>query len=230
MGIFNETMGDNDFASIFDSVAEERKLAQEKAHADTLLKILDEMDNSKIRKDTQAPLVEYLRVDGNGDIVDKDDKEKRRKIMTVDELPKESEYEMLFGKPAETEPQVKVETGRRLHDGKTFQKITLPGFEEFNFDLTGIRFETLVLILSSCFFIFMVVLKLIKLFRGRNNINIIPKHQIPIYTQNMYTPEPQFKSHEKTTKLNEFEMENEIERRVQQRLLARIQAVKSVTN
>lgn len=229
MGIFNETMGDNDFASIFDSVAEERKLAQEKAHADTLLKILDEMDNSKIRKDTQAPLVEYLRVDGNGDIVDKDDKEKRRKIMTVDELPKESEYEMLFGKPAETEPQVKVETGRRLHDGKTFQKVTLPGFEEFNFDLTGIRFETLVLILSTCFFVFMVVLKIIRLFRRRNN-NGMQKHQIPMYTQQMYQTEPQFKSYENTSKLNEFEMESEIERRVQQRLLARIQAVKSVTN
>ncbi len=220
MGIFNETMGDNDFASIFESVREEKKIQAEMEQADTLLKILDEMENSKIRKDKKAPEIEYLRVDGNGDIVDKEDKEKRKKIMTVDELPKESEYELLFGKQPEVEPQLKVETGRRLSDGKTFQKISIPGFEEFNFDLTGIRFETLLLIFSTLFFLFMILLKIVKFFKRNQRQN-----QTIVYTNTK--PLEQLKSYNNKT---EFEMEAEIERRVQQRLLARINAVKTIVN
>lgn len=220
MGIFNETMGDNDFASIFESVREEKKIQEEMQQADTLLKILDEMENSKIRKDKKAPEIEYLRVDGNGDIVDREDKEKRKKIMTVDELPKESEYELLFGKQQEVEPQVKVETGRRLKDGKTFQKISLPGFEEFNFDLTGIRFETLLLIFSTLFFLFMILIKIVKFFKRNQRQN-----QTIVYTN--AKPLEQLKSYNNKT---EFEMEAEIERRVQQRLIARINAVKTTVN
>lgn len=220
MGIFNETIGDNDFASIFESVKEEKKIKAEMEQADTLLKILDEMENSKIRKDKNSPAVEYLRVNGNGDIVDRENKEKRKHIMTVDELPKESEYELLFGKQEETEPQVKVETGRRLKDGKTFQKISIPGFEEFNFDLTGIRFETLLLIFSTLFFLFMILIKIVKFFKRNQRQN-----QTIVYTNTK--PLEQLKSYNNKT---EFEMETEIERRVQQRLLARINAVKTTVN
>lgn len=220
MGIFNETMGDNDFASIFESVKEEKKIKAEMEQADTLLKILDEMENSKIRKDKNSPAVEYLRVDGNGDIVDREDKEKRKQIMTVDQLPKESEYELLFGKQQELEPQVKVETGRRLKDGKIFQKISLPGFEEFNFDLTGIRFETLLLIFSTLFFLFMILIKIVKFFKRNQRQN-----QTIVYTN--AKPLEQLKSYNNKT---EFEMEAEIERRVQQRLIARINAVKTTVN
>lgn len=220
MGIFNETIGDNDFASIFESVKEEKKIQAEMEQADTLLKILDEMENSKIRKDKNSPAVEYLRVDGNGDIVDREDKEKRKQIMTVDQLPKESEYELLFGKQQELEPQVKVETGRRLKDGKTFQKISIPGFEEFNFDLTGIRFETLLLIFSTLFFLFMILIKIVKFFKRNQRQN-----QTIVYTNTK--PLEQLKSYNNKT---EFEMETEIERRVQQRLLARINAVKTTVN
>mgnify|MGYP003973355221 CR=1 FL=1 len=220
MGIFNETIGDNDFASIFESVKEEKKIKQEMEQADTLLKILDEMENSKIRKDKNSPAVEYLRVNGNGDIVDRENKEKRKHIMTVDELPKESEYELLFGKQEDVEPQVKVETGRRLKDGKTFQKISIPGFEEFNFDLTGIRFETLLLIFSTLFFLFMILIKIVKFFKRNQRQN-----QTIVYTNTK--PLEQLKSYNNKT---EFEMETEIERRVQQRLLARINAVKTTVN
>ena len=220
MGIFNETIGDNDFASIFESVKEEKKIKEEMQQADTLLKILDEMENSKVRKDKKAPEIEYLRVDGNGDIVDREDKEKRKQIMTVDQLPKESEYELLFGKQQELEPQVKVETGRRLKDGKTFQKISIPGFEEFNFDLTGIRFETLLLIFSTLFFLFMILIKIVKFFKRNQRQN-----QTIVYTNTK--PLEQLKSYNNKT---EFEMETEIERRVQQRLLARINAVKTTVN
>jgi hypothetical protein len=220
MGIFNETIGDNDFASIFESVKEEKKIKAEMEQADTLLKILDEMENSKIRKDKNSPAVEYLRVNGNGDIVDRENKEKRKHIMTVDELPKESEYELLFGKQENIEPQVKVETGRRLKDGKTFQKISIPGFEEFNFDLTGIRFETLLLIFSTLFFLFMILIKIVKFFKRNQRQN-----QTIVYTNTK--PLEQLKSYNNKT---EFEMETEIERRVQQRLLARINAVKTTVN
>lgn len=201
--VFNETLGDNDFASIFSSYAEEKRIADEKAQADMLLRLLDEMDERGGRKASpEAPHVEYLRVASNGDVIHDApvDEAKRGRVMTVDQLPKESEYEMLFGKPQEIEPQLKVETGMRLKDGKQFQNIKFEDISLFSMG-PGIKFETVMLILSVIFFIVVLFAKFNRIRQNRK------RHE-----------RRQDEMQQRQYQSNAVHIENEIERRVRERL------------
>lgn len=206
MGVFNETLGDNDFASIFSSVAEDRRIEEERRQADLLLKLLDEMEQRDDRKleGKQEPRIEYLRVAPNGDVIhDKVDHEKRNRVMTVDQLPKESEYEMLFGKPPELEPQLKVETGMRLKDGKAFQNIKFEDISLFSMG-PGLRFETLMVICAILFFLFVLGLKWARIRQERRR-------------RERYT-ESRERMHQQRIEQTNMNIEQEIERRVRERL------------
>lgn len=208
MGVFNETLGDNDFASIFSSVAEDRRIAEERRQADLLLKLLDEMEQRDERKRSvqgKEPKIEYLRVAPNGDVIHdkKIDDDKRNRVMTVDQLPKESEYEMLFGKPPEIEPQLKVETGMRLKDGKPFQNIKFEDISLFSLG-PGVRFETLMVICAALFFVFVLVLKYVRLRQARKQRE---RHM-----------ESQQRMHNERMQQNNMNIEQEVERRVRERL------------
>ena len=148
-----ETWGDNDFASVFPSVREEQRAAAEKEQAQLLLRLLDEMET----RQEQERRVEYLRINGRGDVVrEEQDGDKRGRIMTVDQLPRESEYEMLFGKQEPVEPQVLVETGLRLRDGKEVQALSLAEPRVTLFQWSGVRFETLALVVALIFIVLLL--------------------------------------------------------------------------
>lgn len=206
MGVFNETLGDNDFASIFSSVAEDRRIEEERRQADLLLKLLDEMEqrDDRQREGKQQPRVEYLRVAPNGDVIhDKIDHDKRARVMTVDQLPKESEYEMLFGKPQELEPQLKVETGMRLKDGKPFQNIKFEDISLFSMG-PNFRFETLMVICAILFFVFVLGLKWARMRHERKK-------------RERYH-ESRHRAHQERVEQHNMNLEQEIERRVRERL------------
>lgn len=205
MGVFNETEGDNDFASIFPSVAEERRVAQEREQADLLLRLLDEMEEREKseRAERRGHRTEYLRVAANGDVVrDPVDEERRGRIMTVDQLPKESEYEMLFGKPPE-EPQLKVETGMRLRDGREFQSLKLDDIKLFSLP-ASVKFETVFVIGAVIFFLLVLASKLLRIRSDRKRRQMFQRAQE--------------ERHEAHLKMQNHHMEQEVERRVRERL------------
>lgn len=210
MGIIDETWADGDFASVFASVAQERRLMEEKRQTELLLRVLDELEE---RKGAEKPgKVEYLRIGPTGDVIrDKEDEERalrRGKIMTVDQLPKESEYEMLFGKPEPVEPQVKLETGRRLSDGKEHQNLAFPLFDNLRLDLGNMRFETLVVILAAAFLMFTI---LWRMFKTSVRKRIQTRHE-------EYMFEKQLQAHTRANLLSDRHIEQEVERRVNERL------------
>ena len=201
MGLYHETEGDNDFASIFPSVAEERRVAAEREQADMLLRLLDDLEERE--KPRAAVPVEYLRVAANGDVIhDKIDEEKRGRVMTVDQLPKESEYEMLFGKQPE-EPQLKVETGLRLRDGKPSQLVKLDDFPLFSLP-SNIRFESILVIGAVVFLILVLISRFVRIYGARK------RREQHFKMQN--------DAHEKHLDFQKQHMEQEIERRVRERL------------
>lgn len=205
MGVFHETEGDNDFASIFPSVAEEKRVKQERDQADLLLKILDELDERERTKQrpSRAQQIEYLRVAPNGDVIrDPIDEEKRAKIMTVDQLPKESEYELLFGKPPE-EPQLKIETGMRLRDGKPSQLLKLDDLSLFTIP-GNLRLEHIMVFGAALFLILVLLSRFIRSRMAR-------KRQEDAYRRHQEAQHAQ-------VQMQNQNMEAEIERRVRQRL------------
>lgn len=203
MGLLHETEGDNDFASIFQSVAEERRVKQEREQADLLLRILDELEERERAPPKPRGGVEYLRVAPNGDVIhDKVDEEKRHRVMTVDQLPKESEYEMLFGKPPE-DPQLKVETGMRLRDGKPSQRVKLDELLLFNLP-SFLRFEHFMVLAASLFLVFVLLRRYFRL-RGERRYReaVLARRQ---------------EAYEAHLQLQHQSVEAEVERRVRERL------------
>ena len=218
MGIVDESSGDGDFTSVFASAANERRAFNERKQTEMLLRMLDEIDERKKQEIAPEPeaRIEYLRIGPSGDIIrDEEDEQKlrrREKIMTVDELPKESEYEMLFGKPQPIEPQFKVETGRRLHDGKEYQNLSFPWLDNLRLDLGTMRFETLVVIFAVVFFIFTLLWRLIK--------RSMRKKMIQAERQQVLRQQIETQT-EANIKMN-IHIEQEIERRVNERLASMI--------
>ena len=182
-----DTVGDNDFRAIFASVREEYEEREERREAERMLRMLDELERRKVLQQQQddemaaAPgrrttgRVERLRISARGDIEDDDAapfsngnktgggtqrglKREAGKVHTLDDLPRESEFEMLFGVPEPVpEPSIKVETGMRLHDGKAVHRAIFPGFEDFQVLWSGISFEN-ILFLLMIFIVFLFVL------------------------------------------------------------------------
>jgi hypothetical protein len=138
-------IGFGDFGDTFDTERERRRRAQEREQTEQLLRLVDELQRTGTG-DTADTRIEHLRILGNGDI-DREENEngERRKVMGVDDLPRESEFELIFGKQQEAEPGIKVLNGRRLADGKPVQRVQID--EKLDFLLSGVRFETLVFVL-----------------------------------------------------------------------------------
>lgn len=121
--------GDSDFASIFPSVAQAIKEEEERLEAERMLKLLDELDrridaqdeiNGK-QKQKRVPLPpqpeRHVAIDSEGRIRRSEDPP-RKKVSTLDDLPRESEWEAIFGKEKEPEPLIEVKEGMRLKDKK----------------------------------------------------------------------------------------------------------------
>lgn len=212
MGIVDESWSDGDFTSVFASAANERRAIEERRQTQMLLRMLDELDEKKNPEVPSRGRVEYLRVGPSGDIIrDEEDKkraERRNKVMTVDQLPKESEYEMLFGKPQPIEPQFKVETGRRLQDGKEYQNIAFPWLDNLRLDLGNMRFETFIVIAAAVFF---VATLLWRLFKRSMQRKMVDKHRKNVFRQQIETQT------EANIKMN-MHIEQEVDRRVNERL------------
>jgi hypothetical protein len=142
------------FASNFKSVADEKRAQAEKDQARALLRILEEMEGIS----SKPSKTEYLRISETGDIIRDEDEtqDTRKKVMQIDDLPKESIEEMIFGRePDEAASIIKVENGRRLRDGKTVQHVNLD--DKMSFSLSSVRFETLLFwgtVLVVLFFVF----------------------------------------------------------------------------
>ena len=210
MGIVDESWSDGDFTSVFASAANERRSIEEKRQTQMLLRMLDELEEKKAPQ--VPPRVEYLRIGPSGDIIrDEEDArkaERRDKVMTVDQLPKESEYEMLFGKPQPIEPQFKVETGRRLQDGKELQNITFPWLDNLRLDLGNMRFETFIVVAAAIFFVATLLWRLLKRNMHRR---MVDRHQKNVFRQQIETQT------EANIKMN-VHIEQEVERRVNERI------------
>lgn len=176
MPIIDETASDGEFASLFESAAHEKRVCEDKRQAQFLLQLLNDME------DQEDPLeerrTEHLRIGPSGDIIRNEHKSgrDRGKVMTVDDLPKESEYEMLFGKPEAVEPQLIVETGRRLVDGKEKQNILFPSLQDYRLDLGNMRFETIVLVSSVAVFAFALFWRAVRWFGRRRHHQEVYHH------------------------------------------------------
>ncbi len=175
---FFEGYGDNDFASIFPSVAEEKREREERQQTEMLLRVLDELELSSDsigNHNHRSPMVENMKVsiidDGNKESTTNPSealrksakaKEQKRhnKVHTLDDLPPMSEFELLFGaqpEPDEIDPPVVVTSGRRLKDGKIIHSARFAGFEDFGFYWSGISFENICFIgLFLLFFLFII--------------------------------------------------------------------------
>lgn len=143
MGFF-ESDGSNDFASIFSCVAEAQKEAEEKKQTELLLRMLDELEDARPDESgTDRPRKEFWKVSaGAGDEEAKREKKKeaarrdavRGKVHTLDDLPKD-DFGLFFpsAPPPADIPEMKVETGRRLSDGKISYSVSMPGmFDVFD--------------------------------------------------------------------------------------------------
>lgn len=163
MAIFDAFPTDeNSFVNNFQTAREQEMYKNEEKQAKLLLRLLDEMEVSrgtaKHSENSHSRRTEYLRIAENGDIIrDEEAPEKKKTMMGIDDLPKETLDEMLFGKPKEEEPVVKVETGRRLKDGKITQRVNI---DDFEFSLSTIKFETLLFIGFLLFFGLMLLRRL----------------------------------------------------------------------
>ena len=154
--VYFESFGENDFASIFPSVAEERREEEERRQTEMFLRLLDEIDHRKEEEEEEEPrrrkrkIEHFVAVNGDGDIVRTDDPVTmkggtvdRNKVHTLDDLPKESEWDMIFGPQPEPEPPMQVSTGLRVRDGKKFYRAYVPG-EPGYFQWTGVSAEMLL--------------------------------------------------------------------------------------
>ena len=181
---FFEGYGDNDFASIFPSVAEEKREREEREQTEMLLRVLDELELSSGsigNVNHRLPRVENMKVS----IIDDHNEESttnpseaskqnnkvrerkiRNKVHTLDDLPPMSEFELLFGRQPEQEemdPPIRVSSGRRLKDGKIIHSATFPGLDEFGFYWSGISFENICFIGLFLLFVFFILFRVFTL-------------------------------------------------------------------
>lgn len=178
--VYFDTVGENDFASIFQSVALENKEATERRQLENMIEILDRMsEEEEARSEREAherhrrqrrmvydrdgfpvgPMdnVEFYKViDEDGFIRERDDNNNglvvhnRSKVYTLDDLPRESEWEQVFGAAPEdnTPPMVNVKAGLRLRDGEKSYVADFMG-DAATAEWKGARFNTLIVFLLS---------------------------------------------------------------------------------
>lgn len=178
--VYFDTVGENDFASIFQSVALENKEAAERRQLENMIEILDRMSEEEEARAEQemyerrrrprkmvydrdgfpvGPMdnVEFYKViDEDGFIRERDDNSNglvvhnRSKVYTLDDLPRESEWEQVFGPAPEdnTPPMVNVKAGLRLRDGEKSYVADFMG-DSATAEWKGARFNTLIVFLLS---------------------------------------------------------------------------------
>lgn len=153
--VFWETTGDNDFRSLFPSVAEEVREDEERKQTEMFLKLLEDID-SRSPKDSQesdggghsrGSTREFLKVSiTDPEKAERENNEEKTqaprarfhgKVHTLDDLPPdELDFASLFGVPPAPEPpEMNFEAGRRLSDGKIKYSASLPpiSFAAFGF-------------------------------------------------------------------------------------------------
>jgi len=214
-----ESMGENDFRSVYKSVDEEMKEAEERTQTEMMLRVLDDLDarittKDKPRKKKKRPRRRHRRRDDYSDSESEsesesesdyehvshqrrtigrpyrptkelmrvsivDDEKARRdhareesrreslhgKVHTLDDLPRdEMDFGSFFSSPATPEPDITIQAGRRLMDGKVLYSASFPGFMD-GFELDNIDFQIELAI------IFVLVVFLVGIFIGKKANN-----------------------------------------------------------
>lgn len=146
--VFWETVGDNDFRSLFASVDEEVREEEERKQTERFLRVLDDLDSrigksadeSSERSTPKGARREHLKVSiTDPEKAERENKRERElasretrkfhnKVHTLDDLPPdELDFASLLGLPPPPEPsEINLEAGRRLSDGKVKYSANIP--------------------------------------------------------------------------------------------------------
>lgn len=205
--VFHEIeMGGGDFASIFSSVGEQKKEDEERKQALLFLRLLDGMEERQNR----TPLTpsrpdgiqkEYMRVSITDDDIaeksrrcERETKDKRDatvgRIHTIKDLPHDDfDFLMMTPLPELSIPEISVEAGRRLSDGKvTYHTNFTNIFGEWNENL--FKFEITTLLALAIFFFGVYMGR--RLSRLASLVNrpqpMIQQQQQPMYHPYQYQP------------------------------------------
>lgn len=170
--VFYEVDTTGDFASVWSSVAQQKREDEERKQTELFLRILDELEQ-KTQVKGQAkgqvkglqPPKEYLRVSITDDGLPeknalasrkerqaRDDKVKR--VHTIKDLPQD---DFFFGTPLieeeEEEPALSIEPGRRLKDGQVSYHARLSSaLREFLLDESGsVKLDIVLLVFMFVF-------------------------------------------------------------------------------
>ena len=126
---------------------------------------------------TGPPRIENLRVLASGDI-DREDDDKpevdhAHRVHTLDDLPRESLFDLFpVPEPVEEPPPITIQSGRRLRDGKMQHTIALQGFEPFSW-WSGLAPET---VLAVCSAVAVVALLMMMFALGRMRAALLGSH------------------------------------------------------
>lgn len=156
-----EYEGLDNFAALFQTSKAAFENQIKESETDRFLKLLEEIERT-----TQKPqenkgddcncssqrVEHYIVVDAKGNIINETDAKGRdalvKKTHTMSDLPKESEFEMIFGKQPEPKEMFEVKTDLRLKDGKEYHRLQFPDSSDVLFQWHGLRFELVVIIIS----------------------------------------------------------------------------------
>lgn len=166
--------GSSEFSDIFNSVSNEKKQRDEAIELQRMAGLLDRIAteeetrrDSKLTEEKKMPRMprELLKVDPEGNIDNKHrsaPRVDRKKVHTIDDLPKESLYDSLFSGHEDLDDAMKVESGRRLHDGKLFHHAYVNDPVKGKLSIiewTGFSYEMLVIIGAIVLFTGMLLVR-----------------------------------------------------------------------
>jgi len=162
MGIL-ESDGSSDFSSIFPSEAERKREDEERVQTERLLDLLDELENRQqleTPRDFRGHRKEYMRVSITGDDEDgRDDgntnnkKDDKKGVHTLNDLPRD-EFDFFVESMVPDKPNVNIEAGRRLKDGKISYHTSIPFLDWFYGDDGTMNGETIMMLLFLAVFLF----------------------------------------------------------------------------
>lgn len=183
--------GLDDFTALFQSAKAVKDNELKESETDRFLKILEEIEKKYQVSEQSANLPcnkerieHYIVVDPRGNIINEISAEERRNLVkkthTMADLPKETEFEMIFGKQPEPKDMFEVKTDLRLKDGKEFHRLQLQDVPGTLFQWHGIRFEVIMMlasIIGLCLFAYMKFRKISSMLRSRRKqTHSHPKH------------------------------------------------------
>lgn len=140
----HEPFGES-FSSLFPSAAAAAEEAKEMEETQRLLKLLEQLEASYppesdegVRKGVHE---RFRAIDSDGRIFNNDPSPSvnRNKVHTLDDLPKETLTDALFGPPEVVEPPVRLEAGLRLKDKKKVYTVSLPEDRSMSLSWSGIN-------------------------------------------------------------------------------------------